>query len=265
MVKKIVSGGQTGADRAALDAAIELGIPHGGWIPKGRKTENGTLADKYELREMPTSSYSKRTEQNVIDSDGALIISHGDLSGGSFFTMKMAKKHKRPCLHIDLSKSNAFEAAKKIVTWIEDNRVEVLNVAGPRASKDPEIYKAVKQLLQAAFYMSMVGTQMPDPRLFLPYLPRTVDEAVERLISELSLKDRIEIAKMEGPQLVSLQPSLGQYIRNKYGLWDENKALMQSCRLRSGIGDIHEDGASAFIIIELWKKLRESHLLRVVK
>ena len=114
MVKKIISGGQTGADQAALDAAIELGIPHGGWIPKGRKTENGELPDNYELREMPTSSYSKRTEQNAIDSDGTLIISHGKLTGGSFFTMEMAKKHRRPCLHVDLSKSNAFEAARKI-------------------------------------------------------------------------------------------------------------------------------------------------------
>ena len=98
MVKKIISGGQTGADRAALDVAMELGIEHGGWIPKGRKTENGRLPNKYQLKEMPTASYSKRTEQNIIDSHGTLIISHGKLTGGSALTRRLAKKHKKPCL-----------------------------------------------------------------------------------------------------------------------------------------------------------------------
>jgi hypothetical protein len=80
MVKKIISGGQTGADQAALDAAVHLGIPHGGWIPKGRRTEGGMLSDKYKLKEMTLSSYPKRTEQNVVDSDGTLVISHGNLA-----------------------------------------------------------------------------------------------------------------------------------------------------------------------------------------
>ena len=86
MITKIISGGQTGADQAVLDVAIELGIPHGGWIPKGRKTERGPLPAKYQLQEMSTAEYPKRTERNVQDSDGTLIISHGELSGGSEFT-----------------------------------------------------------------------------------------------------------------------------------------------------------------------------------
>ncbi len=90
MLTKIISGGQTGADRAALDVAIELDIPHGGWIPKGRKTEDGVLPDKYQLQEMPTTSYPKRTEKNVLDSEGTLILSHGRLSGGSSLTIKIA-------------------------------------------------------------------------------------------------------------------------------------------------------------------------------
>jgi hypothetical protein len=264
MIKKIISGGQTGVDQAALDVAIDLGIPHGGWIPKGRKTEEGVLPAKYQLQEMPTSSYPKRTEQNVIDSDGTLIISHGRLTGGSLFTLKMAKGHRRPCLHIDLSKGTAFEDAMKINIWIEDNQVEVLNVAGPRASKDPAIYEEAKTLLQTAYHMNIISKEMPDPNLVAPNLPQTVDEAVEHLISEMALKDRIKMAKMEGAELVSLQPSLGRYISNKYELWAENEALMRSCRLRSGIADLHEDDASALIIMELWKKLRQTHLLRVV-
>ena len=111
MLKKIISGGQTGADQAALDAAIKYNFPHGGWITKGRKTEDGRLPDNYKLEEMPTDSYPKRTEQNIIDSKGTVIISHGKLTGGSKLTQGLANKHNRPCLHIDLNETPAFIAS----------------------------------------------------------------------------------------------------------------------------------------------------------
>ena len=148
---KIVSGGQTGADRAALDVAIELNIPHGGWIPKGRKTEDGSLDERYQLQEMSTESYSKRTEQNVIDSDGTLIVTRGKLSDGSYRTYELTKKHKRPCLHINMEESTFETAAQKIKLWIVDNGIQILNVAGPRASKDQAIYGVVKELLTDVF------------------------------------------------------------------------------------------------------------------
>ena len=113
MIKKIISGGQTGADQGALDAAIKYGFPYGGWIPKGRKTEAGLLPDEYKLNEMPSSSYPERTEQNVIDSDGTVIITHGKLSGGSKLTDKLAEKHFRPCLHVNFNKTPAFAAASE--------------------------------------------------------------------------------------------------------------------------------------------------------
>ena len=150
MLKKIISGGQTGADQAALDVAIRLDIPHGGWIPKGRKTEAGVLPDKYHLQEMTTTSYPKRTEKNVLDSEGTLIFSYGALSGGSALTRKMAKKHNRPWLHIDLDKISGPEASEAVRGWVERESIRVLNVAGPRASKEPRIYVAVGQVLEAA-------------------------------------------------------------------------------------------------------------------
>ena len=139
MLQKIISGGQTGADRAALDVAIELDISHCGWIPKGRKTEDCILPDKYQLQEMPTASYPKRTEKNILDSDGTLILAHGRLSGGSSLTLKIAKQHHRPRLHVDLNKTIEFEAAQLIHSWIIRHGIRVLNVAGSRASKDPII------------------------------------------------------------------------------------------------------------------------------
>lgn len=141
MLKKIISGGQSGVDRAALDAAIRMGIPHGGWIPKGRRTEEGPLPDAYQLEEMETENYADRTEKNVVDADGTLIISRGTPTGGTDFTRKMALKHGKQMLHIDLSlHGNPLDAASLITSWIKMNNIEILNVAGPRASKDPNIY-----------------------------------------------------------------------------------------------------------------------------
>ena len=130
MIKRIISGGQTGADRAALDFAIKMDLPHDGWIPKGRLAEDGPLPSKYNLKEMRTKSYPKRTEKNVVDSDGTLIVSHKKLTGGSQYTMDMAIMHGKPWLHINLTETSSLEAAQKIIDWVLDNGIETLNVAG---------------------------------------------------------------------------------------------------------------------------------------
>ena len=151
MIHKIISGGQGGADRAALDFAMRHHIPYGGWLPKGRKTEDGTLDSKYHLREMPTSSYSQRTEQNVLDSDGTVIVSHGFLTGGSALTREFSGQHKKPCIHIDLKEWPLEQAAQRLVSWLAENEIKVLNVAGPKAGKDPKIYEATLRLLEETF------------------------------------------------------------------------------------------------------------------
>ncbi len=145
---KIISGGQTGADQAALDYAIQMNIPHGGWIPKGRLTEDGPLPKKYDLQEMPTKSYPKRTEKNIIESDGTLIISHGTLTGGSELTRKLANKHNKPFLHIDMDSMEILPAVHRFQTWLTDNGIKVLNVAGSRASEDPRIYLMTTKILE---------------------------------------------------------------------------------------------------------------------
>lgn len=150
MVSKIISGGQTGADRAALDYAIGKNIPYGGWLPKGRKTEDGTLDLKYQLQEMPTGNYAARTEQNVIDADGTVIVSHGFLTGGSALTREFAKKHVKPWIHIDLSELSPDTATQRLAAWIAGHEIKTLNVAGPKAGKDPAIYDATLQLLKKA-------------------------------------------------------------------------------------------------------------------
>ncbi len=149
-IKKIVSGGQTGADIAGLDAAIKQSIPHGGWLPKGRLTENGPLPQKYKLQEMTTASYPKRTAQNVIDSDGTVIFTHGALTGGSALTKKKAVQHGKPVLHLELSATTEVEAVQTLGAFIEGNDIQVLNVAGSRGSRDHELYGKVFKIMVGA-------------------------------------------------------------------------------------------------------------------
>lgn len=152
MLRKIISGGQTGVDRAALDVAMRLGIAHGGWVPRGRLAEDGPLPSYYLLQEMPTEEYAARTEKNVLDSDGTLIISRGRPTGGTDYTRRMALKHGKQLLHIDLALGQRpSQAGSLIASWIEMNRIETLNVAGPRASGDPAIYDEAATILAHAF------------------------------------------------------------------------------------------------------------------
>ncbi len=133
---KIVSGGQTGVDRAALDAAISLGLEHGGWCPRGRLAEDGRLPDDYCLKETESPDYRVRTELNVLDSDATLILYRGWLSGGTELTYRLAQEHQRPCMTIDLDwKPDPARAAD----WLRSQGVGVLNVAGPRESQSPSI------------------------------------------------------------------------------------------------------------------------------
>ena len=142
MLKKIISGGQTGADIAAIDAAIDNDFPYGGWVPKGRRTEAGPLPLTYAVREMDTRGYPKRTEQNILDADGTVICSHGRLSGGSALTRRIAKRQNKPWLHLDLADLSADQAADTLAEWIDRHGIEVLNVAGQSASKNERIHAA---------------------------------------------------------------------------------------------------------------------------
>ncbi|NTW51196.1 MAG: molybdenum cofactor carrier [Chlorobiaceae bacterium] len=136
MLSKIVSGGQTGVDRGALDAAIASGLDHAGWCPKGRKAEEGSIPACYRLCETPSSRYAERTEWNVRDSCGTLVLSCGALRGGTKLTVKFARRYGRPCLVVALDgRQDAGDVAK----WIRESNIEVLNVAGPRESSRPGI------------------------------------------------------------------------------------------------------------------------------
>ena len=146
IIKRIVLGGQTGADRAGLDFAIEHGLKQGGWCPKGRRAEDGRIPGRYELKETQATSYVQRTEWNVRDSDGTVIFTvMTRLTGGSKNTADLARKHHKPCLH--LYAAGTADPVKELRKFIRSNRIKVLNVAGSRASKEPVLGNFVKHVL----------------------------------------------------------------------------------------------------------------------
>ncbi len=145
-MERIVSGGQSGVDRAALDVALELGIRCGGWCPRGRLAEDGRIPDRYPLRETPSADYAQRTEWNVRDTDATLVLHRGRLRGGTALTVALARRLGRPCLTVDLAE--AADAAG-IHVWLAERRVAALNVAGPRESQAPGIGGQARAILEA--------------------------------------------------------------------------------------------------------------------
>lgn len=145
---KIVSGGQTGVDRAALDAAQAFDLPVGGWCPKGRRAEDGRIPARYPLTETPSQAYEQRTAWNVRDSDGTLIITDGALEGGTALTMSEAQRRGRPVLHV---RTTDPVPIPMIRAWGEDHDLRTLNVAGPRASEAEGIYDRARALLTDLF------------------------------------------------------------------------------------------------------------------
>jgi len=146
VISKIISGGQTGADRAALDAAIQLEFPAGGTCPAGRLAEDGPISEDYPLTEV-SGGYRQRTKQNVLDADGTAIFYHSYLSGGTEETVLFCIKQHKPYKLIDISLVEPESAAELIISFASEFKVNVLNVAGPSASTCPSMYAYVKQVM----------------------------------------------------------------------------------------------------------------------
>lgn len=167
---RLISGGQTGVDRAALDVALELGIPAGGWCPAGRRSARGPIPSRYALVETESAAYPQRTRQNIRDSDATLVITRGEPAGGTLLTIRLAERLKRPCLVIDLSARRLQSARNAIIEWLQEIRPTILNVAGPRASESPGLGRNVRSILRTVLAPPPPGSNsLPWP----PKRPRT--------------------------------------------------------------------------------------------
>ena len=151
---KIISGGQTGVDRAALDTALKNNLPVGGWCPKGRKAEDGPIDSRYPLKETESDRYQVRTGLNIRESDGTLVICRGTPSGGTALTIKKTREQKKVLLIIDLQK---LPTPEPVYQWILDNKISTLNLAGPRESQAPGIYQETALFLEKVVVLASNG------------------------------------------------------------------------------------------------------------
>jgi len=274
MLKKIISGGQTEADQAVLDVAIALGIPHGGWSPKGRISNISSRTGKYHLQEMLTDNYSDCIKQNVIDANGTLIISYGRLTGDLDYARRMTLGHRRQMLGIDLMQSAPFKAASLLNDWIQLYRIKILFAIGPGATANPDVGKHTRLIVEGALLFDPTGSRTTSAASdntkgyqYLGTLPvrlKTIDEAVDRLISELSFKEKTKIANMSESDLITFHISYGVYIRNELRLWG-NDSLLAFCKAYAGVNDINPEQASYIIVKELWERLQSANVLKVIK
>jgi Circularly permutated YpsA SLOG family len=170
MLRKIISGGQTGADRAGLDFAIETGLEHGGYVPRGRKAEDGRIDERYNLVELSTSSYPARTRRNIEESDGTVIFSlERLLSGGTKLTWEHANKLGKPALHIYnarkeqiLNQDSLRLEIQALTDFLCSNKIEILNVAGPRESKEPGVYEWTLTMLRLFLNRAVIRTRQTE-------------------------------------------------------------------------------------------------------
>lgn len=274
MIRKIISCGQSGVESAALDTAIRLGIAHGGWTSRGKRNDSGRLPAGYDLKETSSMGVQEAMEKNVLESDGTLIVSRGVQTAGPTKAAQLALKYHRQFLHVDLKQYALFEAASLACSWMSQRHIKIVFVTGPLAGEEPQIYMQTRKLLETAFYLSFVKSNLHAPFGAMQLrtsesipddLPHSVADAVIRLKTALSLKDRSLLANMQANELDHLNSGLGEYIKKNFGLYSNNEKLLQSC---ADIGRLMQplpDEACAVILRALWEDLRKTHKLRIIK
>ena len=274
MLKKIISGGLTVADQAALDAAISLGIPYGGYIPWGRITEIGQLPSKYKLQELNTDDHLYCIERNVKESTGTLIISVGELNDGSKYARKESIKHSHQVFVVDLELTPSFEATTIVYDWILTYNIDIPYIIGPFTFDYHNIDRHMTIIVEGALLLDKMdapqGSKVMDYSRDmylekLSVLPKTVDEAVDQIISDMTLEERVRMANFEKEELRVINYSLSVFIKNQLFMKDINKELFESCLEVSENKNLNESTAALVIIEKLWEKLRNIYKLRVVK
>lgn len=175
MIRIILSGGQTGVDRAAMDQAMEAGLLCTGWCPKGRKSEDGTIPERYPLVETPSEDYDVRNERNVLDADGVIVVVDGAPDAGTRLTIELAYRHEKPFYLLDLQQPLMPDI---VAHWVRKFRIQIVNIAGPRESHSPGMYDRSAEVLKElfAFFAQPEEDQMLLPESTLDS-PDSADDA----------------------------------------------------------------------------------------
>jgi hypothetical protein len=265
MIRKIISGGNEGVEQAALDMAIKMDIPHGGWIPHGCKN---ALPQKYHLKEFGSADPRGCRNKNIQSSDGTLFLFRNEDGENLNGIRQLAKDFNKPFHMVDFQKESKFDSALGICRWIVEHDIGKLNVCGETAPRGSKIYHETMDVLESVVYLCHIEYDSPlsvEFPLTGNRLPKTLDEAVDLLVSELPLKDSVVIANMTGSELGSLNTTLGKYIRDTFDLWNENVSLLTSCRKEAQDENLKIENVSMVIIRALWEYLKKTHRLRIVE
>jgi hypothetical protein len=264
-ISLIISSGAPGAEAAALDVALRLKIPYDGYTATSALLDTHSMTRRYRLREKTFDGRREKDEANVHLADAVLIFTPGDLSGEAEHVDAYAQSSGRPSFHVDLKAMEPLQAAFHIRIWSDKFTPGNLFVTGARDTAETRFYQAVYDTL---FSFLMLGRDtypaQDQPAPEKKPLPASVEEAVGYLIDVLSLKDKVSIANMSADEVGELNQTLGNYIRNAFGLWSGNKRLMWSCTKEAGRQVDREDEASAIILGRLALDLEKTHKLRPV-
>jgi hypothetical protein len=264
LFKKIISSGSPGAESAALDVALRLGIPCGGFDAQGLLIDGNRLIQRYKPIGKAFPNRPSDHHANLDHSDGTLVFTFGALTGYLDYLHVYALRHKKPFLHIDFNATTEKNASLRINLWVAEHVPASLHVAGMSLDEDSRIYQAVFDTMYQTLALGRGASPGTDKGSARPNtVPKTLEEAVAMLVEEMPIRDRVRIAGMTPSQVAMLNIGLGRHIRNRFGLWAGNKALMTSCARAAGLETIHEDQASAIIIQKFAATLSKSHRIRV--
>lgn len=272
MIEKIISSGLFAPEKAALDAALKYGVPHGGWIHFIHSEQRNKLLETYNLELIPALDPRAAIQQNISDANGTLILTTGRPRGNADYARHLTLKKGLQMLGLDMRQYAHIEAGSLVASWMDMHHVSRVYVIGTDDDADGRAYHLSRKIIEAAitiYYAKPHARHVPSPadssqRLKGRNWPASVDEAVKRLLDDLFLKDRTRISTMEPLNLDELHPTLGQYIRETYGLLNGNHALFKSCMNITHAREMVPDEASAIIVKELWKELQQTHRLRIV-
>lgn len=270
MIRKIVSNGRIGVARGALDAALALDIPHGGWRIPDTIREDEPLPKKYTLQEMKTKSNTRCVERNVTETDGTLILIFADeMPEDALAARKSADKHHMPWILINLDRTGTFQAAQDIHEWLKEKEIHVIHVVGATTgSVKKRADKTACSLLEAVYYLGLIESNMTAATRSIGdgglQPPASVDDIVNLILTEMSLKDRVIVANMKEEQLELLQPTLGRHIQIRLEYWRQSAlpvaTLEKIEQETAGANDV-----STLIIEKVWGKLRTTHRLRIIQ
>jgi hypothetical protein len=269
MLTRIITGGRPGAERAALEAAQALDLGCRGWCAELPDPAVAALG----LEPLPAGDGRHPDDANILEGDGLLIVSYGELQGHAEAMRQKALAHDHPWLHADLVRRSKFDAALTIRNWIVERRIAALTVSGASSVEHPAIGAATRDLIESVYYLLQIGWRPEQGAAATPpaeavVMPATVAEAVGSLIGTLPLKDRTLLANLSAGELSSLNPSLGEYILRRFDLAHGNADLLASCRFVAGAAGsdaMPPESAAAVILHALWEELRRTHRLRVVR